>query len=72
MSVYPDKKNGQLTGRFRVELQRKAFGNYRARHDTYADAMKDEVASRHLGMLVSLWCPTRTPRTNPRPTPSLP
>lgn len=42
MSIYADKKGGQLTGRWRVELQRKGFKTYRARHDNMADAKKDE------------------------------
>jgi integrase len=43
MSVYADKKDGQLTGRFRVDLTRKGFKNYRARHDTHAAAKADEA-----------------------------
>ena len=44
MSIYPDKKNGQLTGRFRVELQRKGFKTYKKRWDTLAEAQADEKA----------------------------
>lgn len=43
MSIYPDKKNGKLTGRWRVELQ-KGKTRYRKRHNAHADAVKDEQA----------------------------
>ncbi|WP_066803394.1 tyrosine-type recombinase/integrase [Sphingomonas asaccharolytica] len=43
MAIYPDKKNGKLTGRFRVELQR-GGERYRKRWDTYAEAEGDEMA----------------------------
>lgn len=41
MAIYPDKKNGQLTGRFRVELQ-SGRNRYRQRHNSFAEAQKDE------------------------------
>ncbi len=44
MSIYADKKNGQLTGRWRVELQRKGFKTYKKRWDTHAEAKADEAA----------------------------
>lgn len=44
MSIYADKKNGQPTGRWRVELQRKGFKTYKKRWDTYAEAKADEAA----------------------------
>jgi integrase len=43
LAIYPDKKAGKLTGRFRVELQ-KGKQRYRKRWDTYAEAQKDEEA----------------------------
>lgn len=42
MAIYPDKKDGKLTGRFRVELQR-GKERYRKRFDTYAEAQVDEA-----------------------------
>jgi integrase len=41
MSVTPDKKDGVLTGRFRVELQTGTL-RYRKRHDTYKVAKADD------------------------------
>lgn len=41
MAIYPDKKAGQLTGRWRVELQQ-GTQRYRKRHDLHADAVADE------------------------------
>lgn len=41
MAIYPDKKNGKLTGRWRVELQSKGR-RYRERHNDLAAAKKDE------------------------------
>src|SRR3546814_1557254 len=41
MGVYAEKKDGQLTGRFRVELQR-VGERYRKRWATHAAALKDE------------------------------
>ncbi|WP_298174895.1 site-specific integrase [Novosphingobium sp.] len=41
MAIYPDKKNGELTGRFRVELQR-GKDRYRKRHDSFQEAQADE------------------------------
>lgn len=41
MAVYPDKKNGVLTGRFRVELQR-GKERYRKRHESFEEAQDDE------------------------------
>lgn len=43
MAIYPDKKDGKLNGRFRVELQR-GKERYRKRWDTFAEAQKDEQA----------------------------
>ncbi|USQ99513.1 tyrosine-type recombinase/integrase [Sphingomonas aerolata] len=43
MAIYPDKKDGNLTGRFRVELQQ-AGKRYRKRWDSLAEAKKDEAA----------------------------
>lgn len=43
MAIYPDKKNGQLNGRWRVELQR-GKERYRKRWDSHADAVADEQA----------------------------
>lgn len=43
MAIYPDKKDGKLTGRFRVELQKGKL-RYRKRWDTYAEAQADEAA----------------------------
>lgn len=43
MAIYPDKKNGKLTGRFRVELQR-GKERYRKRWDTLDLAKADEAA----------------------------
>lgn len=43
MAIYPDKKDGRLTGRFRVELQ-KGGRRYRKRWDSYKDAEADEKA----------------------------
>lgn len=37
MSIYPDKKNGKLTGRFRVEVQGR-YARYRARCDSIGEA----------------------------------
>lgn len=42
MAIYPDKKDGKLTGRFRVELQ-KGKDRYRKRWDTLAEAQADEA-----------------------------
>ena len=45
MPIYPDKKDGQTTGRWRVELKRSQAGQqerYRKRHDTYEEAQDDE------------------------------
>ncbi|MFC6621971.1 tyrosine-type recombinase/integrase [Novosphingobium panipatense] len=41
MAIYADKRNGKLTGRFRVELQ-KGAERYRKRHDSMAEAEADE------------------------------
>lgn len=41
MAIYADKKDGQVTGRWRVELQR-AGERYRKRWDNHADAIEDE------------------------------
>ncbi|MBB3692992.1 site-specific integrase [Sphingomonas sp. BK580] len=43
MAIYPDKKDGKLTGRFRVELQR-GKERYRKRWDSLAQAQQDEKA----------------------------
>lgn len=43
MAIYPDKKDGKLNGRFRVELQ-KGKQRYRKRWDTFTEAQKDEQA----------------------------
>lgn len=47
MGIYADKKNGKLTGRWRVELQRGSRGHanfmqYRQRHDSHDAAVQDE------------------------------
>lgn len=42
MPIYPDKKGGKLTGRFRVEVQRGKL-RYRKRFDTYEEALKKEA-----------------------------
>ncbi len=47
MAVYPDKKGTQLTGRWRVELQR-GKDRYRHRHDTFQAAQDDEKRVRAL------------------------
>lgn len=41
MAIYPDKKQGMLTGRFRVELQNGGT-RYRKRHDSLKEAEEDE------------------------------
>lgn len=43
MAIYPDKKNGQLTGRFRVELQ-KGQERFRRRCDSLQEAKEVEAA----------------------------
>lgn len=43
MAIYPDKKDGKLTGRFRVELQR-GKERYRKRFDSFAEAQANELA----------------------------
>jgi integrase len=43
MAIYPDKKDGKLTGRFRVELQ-SGKQRYRKRWDTLQEAKQDEEA----------------------------
>lgn len=43
MAIYPDKKDGKLTGRFRVELKA-GTERYRKRHDTHREAVSDELA----------------------------
>ena len=43
MAIYPDKKDGKLTGRFRVELQR-GKERYRRRWDSLKEAQADEKA----------------------------
>ena len=43
MAVYPDKKNGKLNGRWRVEVQK-----YRKRFDTHAEAVADEARVKAL------------------------
>ncbi len=47
MSIIADKKNGTLTGRWRVELQR-GTERYRKRHDDYKAAKADEDRVRAL------------------------
>lgn len=42
MAIYPDKRGGKLTGRFRVELQR-GVDRYRKRWDSLAEAQADET-----------------------------
>ncbi|KMS60447.1 hypothetical protein V474_00605 [Novosphingobium barchaimii LL02] len=41
MAIYADKRDGKLTGRFRVELQN-GTERYRKRHDSMAEAEADE------------------------------
>jgi len=43
MAIYPDKKNGALNGRWRVELQQ-GGQRYRKRWNTHAEAVADEKA----------------------------
>lgn len=43
MSIYPDKKEGKLTGKFRVELQ-KGKERFRKRYDTLQEAQEAEKA----------------------------
>lgn len=43
MAIYADKKNGVLTGRWRVELQ-KGGERYRKRWDSHKEAVEDEKA----------------------------
>ena len=43
MAIYPDKKDGRLTGRFRVELQ-SGKRRYRKRWDSLKEAKQDEEA----------------------------
>lgn len=41
MAIYADKRNGKLTGKWRVELQR-AGERYRHRHESHQEALEDE------------------------------
>jgi len=61
MAIYPDKKGGELTGRFRVELQ-KGNQRYRERHDTLEAAREDEERVK------ALWATgaSDVPKTSPR------
>lgn len=61
MAIYPDKKGGELTGRFRVELQ-KGNQRYRERHDTLEAARADEERVK------ALWATgvADVPKTSPR------
>lgn len=68
MAIYPDKKKGgQLTGRFRVELQ-KGNQRYRERHDTLEAAREDEERVK------ALWATgvANVPKTAPRSSPGAP
>ncbi len=59
MAIYPDKKNGALTGRFRVELQC-GGARYRKRHNSLREAEEDERR------VLALWAQGVTD-TAPRP-----
>lgn len=58
MAIYPDKKNGELTGRYQVQLQR-AGERYRKRWNTLVEAKRDEqrvlgawsTGQGHIGLL---------------------
>lgn len=67
MAIYPDKKGGELTGRFRVELQ-KGNQRYRERHDTIEAAREDEERVK------ALWATgvANVPKTSPRSSPGAP
>jgi integrase len=45
MSIYPDKKDGKLTGRFRVEVQGR-YMRYRARCDSIGEARSKDIEFR--------------------------
>jgi integrase len=47
MSIYPDKKDGKLTGRFRVEVQGR-YQRYRARCDSIGEARLKDAEFRRL------------------------
>lgn len=64
MAIYPDKKGGQLTGRFRVELQ-KGNQRYRERHDTLEAAREDEERVKALWAAGVASVPKTSPRTSP-------
>jgi integrase len=42
MGIYADKRDGKLTGQFRLELERKGHPRYRKRHPTHQAAVEDE------------------------------
>jgi integrase len=50
MSIYPDKKNGKLTGRWRVEVQRNGRV-FKSRFATFADAQAWEAQVKNLVVL---------------------
>lgn len=60
MSVYADKKNGQLTGRWRVDLK-KGKETYRQRHDTFEAAKADEERAK------AIWAAGGSPSGTPSP-----
>lgn len=69
MSIYPDKKDGKLTGRFRVEVQGR-YQRYRARCDSIGEARVKDAEFRRLADLGEAPPPASTkvggrPRTMP-------
>lgn len=64
MAIYPDKKGGELTGRFRVELQ-KGNQRYRERHDTLEAARADQERVQALWATGTADVPKTTPRSSP-------
>lgn len=63
MAIYPDKKGGELTGRFRVELQ-KGNQRYRERHDTLEAARADQERVQALWATGASDVPKTTPRAS--------
>ncbi len=65
MAIYPDKRGGKLTGRFRVELQR-GKERYRARHDTLKEAERDEERVKALWSQGKDACPPEAAQEAPK------